>query len=116
MVTHGLKISDSTFWVIHRRKSYGPFDYEWSKDLSGMELVYQGRKFGEYCSVDEIHADLKEFKLPKTVAEVGTITLGSIIQSILDCQNPFERYEALIKNLNNQGYQQFAEHIEMVEV
>ena len=116
MVTHGLKIQDSSFWVIHRRKTYGPFDYEWSKDLSGVELVYMGIKFGEYCSQEEIFADMKEFKLPKTVVEVGTITLGSIIQSILDCQNPFERYENLIDNLKGRGYPQFAEHIEIENV
>lgn len=113
MKTHGLIIRDSSFWVIHRRKTYGPFDYEWSKDLSGVELIFQGEKFGEYCSEEEIYADLKQFQLPKTVVDVGTITLGCIIRSILDCENPFERYETLTSHLSSQGYPQFAEHIEM---
>ena len=81
-----------------------------------MELVYQGEKFGEYCTADEIYADLKGFNLPKTVAEVGTIALGSIIQSILDCQNPFVRYETLTHHLKEQGYDQFAEHIELEKI
>ena len=55
---HGILINGSTFWVVHRSRVHGPFDYEWSTDLHGVEFLYQGSKFGEYCSADELYADL----------------------------------------------------------
>ncbi len=76
--THGVLFEASRFWVLHRRRDYGPFDYEWSQDFAGVELIYAGTKFGEYCSKDEIFADLKEFRLPAAVVEVATIVLGCL--------------------------------------
>ena len=60
----GLRFEGTAFWVRHRHREYGPFDYEWSRDLGGVELIYGREKFGEFCSADEIYADLKEFHLP----------------------------------------------------
>src|SRR5262245_31833571 len=82
--THGLRFADTCFWVTHRRREYGPFDYEWSKDLNGVELTYAGQKFGEYCSDAEIFADLKEFQLPTSVVEVGSIVIGCIVFGLLN--------------------------------
>ena len=80
---HGLRFDDTRFWVIHRRREYGPFDYDWSLDLSGMELTYRGQKFGEICSSRELFADLKEFGLPMRVVEVASVVLGCTILAIV---------------------------------
>ena len=56
--SHGLRFDGSRFWVIHRQQEYGPFDYQWSTDLRGLEMIYQGEKFGEHCSENQIYADL----------------------------------------------------------
>ena len=28
--THGIRFEGTRFWVLHRRREFGPFDYEWS--------------------------------------------------------------------------------------
>lgn len=81
-ITRGIRFEDTQFWVIHRRTEYGPFDYGWSLDLRGMELLYQGRKFGEVCGPSEFYADLKEFGLPLRVAEVASVVLGCIVVGV----------------------------------
>jgi hypothetical protein len=106
--SHGLRFCDSTFWVTHRRREYGPFDYEWSKDLCGIELTYQGRKFGEYCSDDEIFADLKEFRLPAGVAAVGSIVLGCIIFRMLHGLEPSEFDGLVIERLRAAGWEKYS--------
>ena len=63
--THGIVFQGSRFWVTHRRRRYGPFDYEWSKDFAGIELSFAGDKFGEYCGQEEIFADLKTVSLAR---------------------------------------------------
>lgn len=93
----------SRFWVIHRRREYGPFDYEWSHDLRGLSLLYQGVKFGEICSEDEIFADLKEFKLPMSVVKVASLTLGCQLYSIRSGLNPLQRDEFLRAHLVEHG-------------
>jgi hypothetical protein len=77
--SHGLRFEHTRFWVIHRRREYGPFDYDWSPDLTGVELLYQGVKFGEICSPCEVFADLQEFHLPSPVVHVASIVLGCVI-------------------------------------
>jgi len=109
MSSHGLRFQETRFWVRHRRREYGPFDYEWSRDLGGMELMFRGEKFGEYCSPAEIYADLKTFRLPKTVAEVGSIVLGCVIYSVLNSLSDEARQELIARQLLEQGYRQFAE-------
>ena len=106
---HGLRFEDTRFWVTHRHREYGPFDYEWSKDLYGLELVYRGRKFGEYCSEHEIFADLKEFKLPTRVVEVGSIVMGCVLFGVLNGLSQPERRELLIERLKSMGYPKFAD-------
>lgn len=70
------------FWIVRRRRLFGPFDYQWSSDLYGIELTYRGEKFGEVCGEDEVFADLKPFRLPITVARVATLTAGALIAGI----------------------------------
>ena len=96
---------------MHRRREYGPFDYEWSKDFCGVELAYAGRKFGEYCSRDEIFADLKEFKLPMRVVEVGSIVLGCIVYGVLNGLSQPERDKLLIDRLQSSGHERFVRHM-----
>ena len=93
--------------MIHRRRKYGPFDYEWSKDFLGVELMYAGKKFGEYCSREEIFADLKEFQLPRTVVEVGSIVLGSTVFGILDGLSEEARRKLITEQLEAEGYGRF---------
>ena len=107
--SHGLRFSDTRFWVTHRRREYGPFDYEWSKDFCGIELMYAGRKFGEYCSAEEIFADLKEFRLPTSVMEVGSIVIGCIVYGVLNGLNETEREALVTRRLQTMGYGQFVD-------
>jgi hypothetical protein len=107
--THGVLFEASRFWVLHRRRDYGPFDYEWSQDFAGVELMYAGRKFGEYCSKDEIFADLKEFRLPAAVVEVATIVLGSLVFCVLNGVPEPERRQFIGEQLVAGGYQRFAQ-------
>lgn len=104
---HGLRFAESRFWVTHRRREYGPFDYEWSKDLRGVELTYRDQKFGEYCSDDEIYADLTEFKLPLSVVEVGSIVIGCIVFALLNGLGQLEFAELLTERLKASGHGRF---------
>lgn len=110
----GIRLSGSIFWVVHRSQAYGPFDYEWSPDFAGVEFLYQGQKFGEYCSVDEIYADLKDFALPKRVYEVASIATATIVKSIMDGIPPDHRAELLAGTLVEMGFPNFAK-IEQVQ-
>lgn len=95
----GLRFEDTRFWVIHRNREYGPFDYEWSEDLRGIELHYCGIKFGEVCSVHDLFADMKEFALPMRVVEVACVVFGSTLLGITGGFNSDERQLLLTKNL-----------------
>ena len=109
MPTHGVLFEGSRFWVTHRRRDYGPFDYEWSPDFAGVELVYAGQKFGEYCSKEEFFADLKEFRLPAAVVDVATIVLGSLVRGILSGLPESERRQLICDQLITAGYERFAQ-------
>ncbi len=106
-ISHGLQLDESRFWVIHRRRRYGPFDYEWSADLYGLELTYQGQKFGEICSRDEIYADLSEFRLPRRVVEVASLVSGCLLFGMLQGFSPLERAEFLAQHLTQHGCADF---------
>jgi hypothetical protein len=95
------------FWIVRRRKVFGPFDYQWSGDLYGIELTYQGHKFGEICGDEQIFADLKPFKLPLAVARVAALTAGAVVFGIRagTCQE--ERIRHLISLLQQFGFEQF---------
>ncbi|MGE0378432.1 MAG: hypothetical protein AB7I48_07430 [Planctomycetaceae bacterium] len=103
----GLRVDGTRFWVIHRRREFGPFDYEWSHDLNGLSLLYRGEKFGEICGNEEIFADLKEFRLPLRVAEVATLTLGCLLYGILCGLNAAQRRELLTARLVEHGFADF---------
>ncbi len=106
---HGLKFEETQFWVIHRRREYGPFDYEWSRDLAGINLLYCGHKFGEHCGPEQIHADLKEYKLPMTVVKVASIVLGCMILSLQEGNSLAEKDQRLLITLQEQGFERFIE-------
>lgn len=95
----GLRFEDTRFWVTHRRCEYGPFDYEWSEDLRGIELHYCGVKFGEVCSVHDLFADMKEFGLPMRVVEVACVVFGSSLLGITGGFSAKERDSLLHHNL-----------------
>jgi hypothetical protein len=107
--THGVLFEGSRFWVTHRRRDYGPFDYEWSQDFAGVELMYAGKKFGEYCSKEEIFADLKEFRLPTAVVDVATIVLGCLVFGVLNGFPESERRKFICDQLVAGGYDRFAQ-------
>jgi hypothetical protein len=109
VLTNGLQFSKTRFWVVHRRRHYGPFDYEWNKDLCGIEFIYQGAKFGEYCSRDEVCADLKPFRLPTSVYKVASITIGTVVESILAGLPSHEREGLLAARLQEFGFEKFAQ-------
>lgn len=109
MSPHGLRFDGTRFWVCHRRREYGPFDYEWSRDLGGVELTFCGEKFGEYCSPAEIYADLKVFELPRTVVEVGSIVLGCIVYGVLNGLDGPARREMIQRQLTAGGHARFCE-------
>ena len=105
--SHGIHFKGSKFWVFHRRREYGPFDYEWSKDFCGVELMFQNTKFGEYCSGEELFADLSQFKLPKRVVEVSSIVLGCIIISLQQGMTEAERADLIAQRLKDMGYEKY---------
>jgi hypothetical protein len=81
-ISNEIILQDDAFWIVRRHQLYGPFIYQWSGDLYGLEFTYQGEKFGEVCSEDEFFADLKPFGLPVSVARVAAVTAGSIAVGI----------------------------------
>lgn len=107
MTSHGIELDGSRFWVIHRRQKYGPFDYEWSSDFRGVELLYNGVKFGEYCSVEELFADLKPFDLPMSVVSVTSIVMGCVLFSVFHGYREGERYDLIATRLREHGFDRF---------
>lgn len=108
----GIRFQGTAFWVRHRHQEYGPFDYEWSRDFKGIELMFRERKFGEYCSVDEISADLREFRLPMRVVEVSSVVCGSILFGLLNGLSDPEKRAVVCYHLQVGGLGRFAENIE----
>lgn len=95
----GLRFQDTRFWVTHRNREYGPFDYEWSEDLRGIELHYCGVKFGEVCSVHDLFADMREFALPMRVVEVACVVFGSTLLGITGGFSSHERNALLAEKM-----------------
>ncbi|MCR9200844.1 MAG: hypothetical protein NXI04_19580 [Planctomycetaceae bacterium] len=100
-------IADSAFQVCSRGRIFGPFDYQWSHDLHGIELTYQGVKFGEICSDEELFADLSEFQLPISVCEVAALTAGTIAKGIVAGQCLDLRVATLVRSLEEFGFGRF---------
>ena len=86
---------------------YGPFDYEWTTDFCGVEMLYDGQKFGEYCSCDEIFADLKPFRLPMSVVRVTSVVMGCVLYGVLNGLKEIEREQLLNSRLRELGFEQF---------
>ena len=109
MKPHGdeILLDETAFWVATRGRCYGPFDYQWSADLRGMELTYQGIKFGEICSSEELFADLTEFRLPISVCRVAVITAGTLAAGISEGHCSERRVSSLLVSLESFGYQRF---------
>lgn len=95
------------FWIVARRQTYGPFDYQWSGDLHGIEFTYQGHKFGEYCNDEEFFADLKPFALPLTVCRVAAITAGTLADGIRRGSSQAARLSRLAALLDRFGFSRF---------
>lgn len=70
-------------------------------------MLYEGRPFGEYCSLDELYADLKPFSLPMTVVSVTSIVMGCVIFGILNGLREPERVELLTSRLREYGFNRF---------
>lgn len=95
-VPNEIILDDDTFWIVSRRELFGPFQYQWSGDLYGIELTYQGEKYGEVCSDEEFFADLKPFRLPISVSRVAALTAGVIANGIRSGSSVDERVSHLI--------------------
>lgn len=108
----GVRFEGTAFWVRHRHREYGPFDYEWARDLGGIELLYQQEKFGEFCSADALSADLREFRLPMRVVEVTSVVSGSVIFGLLNGLSDIEKTAALKHHLQQNGLDRFADNIQ----
>jgi hypothetical protein len=106
--SHGLRLGETGFHVIHRRREYGPFDYEWTDDLRSVLLTYRGRRFGEVCNRDTFYADLREFRLPRRVVEVAMLALGSLLHSISCGHSSEERSRFLVTVLRRFDCERFA--------
>ena len=100
-------LDDSAFWVATRGRCFGPFDYQWSPDLRGVELTYQGLKFGEICSHEQLYADLAEFKLPISVCEVAAITAGTLAVGVAEGRCIEQRVSSLLALLEKFGFSRF---------
>lgn len=108
---HDIRLEGSRFWITHRGLVYGPFDYEWSPDFCGVQMIYDGLPFGEYCSRDEWFADLKPFQLPMSVVRVTSIVMGCIIQAVLEGLVESERRALMMRHLNRHGLSHFADNL-----
>ncbi len=107
-VANEIILNEDKFWIVSRNELFGPFVYQWSGDLYGIEFTYQGEKFGEVCSEDEFFADLKPFGLPISVARVVALTAGVITVSIRTGSSLDERAAHLIQLLQKFDLQRFS--------
>ncbi|WP_437186588.1 hypothetical protein SH668x_003744 [Planctomicrobium sp. SH668] len=109
--THGIRFDQTQFWITHRRREYGPFDYDWSPDMQGLELLYQGIKFGEVCTEGELFADMREFRLPLRVVEVACVVMGCIVMGVGGGFSEEERKGILVDTLHEFDCGRFAPRI-----
>jgi len=95
------------WWIVSRGNTWGPFDYQWSTDLRGIEFTYRGNKFGEICGEDEFFADLAPFRLPISVYRVDAVIAGSFAAAISCGDGPEARMTRLLGSLRAFGYGRF---------
>ncbi|MBL8816668.1 MAG: hypothetical protein JNL58_11610 [Planctomyces sp.] len=98
------------FWIVFRQRFYGPFDYQWSVDLYGMEFRFQGQKFGEFCSDDEFFADLSPYQLPPEVCSVVMLVAAHIVQGVRSASSPDDRLRSLESLLTLHQHETFRVH------
>jgi len=95
------------WWIVARGTYWGPFDYQWSGDLRGVELLFRGVKFGEVCSRDEFFADLAPFRLPISVCRISAIVAGTVAVSVSRAESPDTRAKCLTSVLKDFGFERF---------
>ncbi len=100
-------LCDTSWWIISRGRTWGPFDYQWSTDLRGIELTFQGEKFGEVCSTDEFFADLAPFQIPISVSRIAAIVAGSLAVSLSLVEESGARESRLSRALLEFGFGRF---------
>lgn len=100
-------LSDTAWWVVARGRTWGPFDYQWSDDLHGIELTYEGKKYGEVCSEEEFFADLSPFRIPVSVCRVAAIVAGSLAVSISAAEDTDQRASRLTESLQQFDFGRF---------
>jgi len=97
----------TAWWIVSRDQRWGPFDYQWSADLRGIEFTYQGEKFGEVCSADEFFADLSPFRIPISVCRVAAIVAGCLAVSVSVVEELDARASRLSHALDEFGFGRF---------
>ncbi len=70
-------------------------------------MLYDGQPFGEYCSLDELYADLKPFSLPMSVVRVTSIVMGCVLFGILNGLCEAERCRLVETRLHQHGFERF---------
>ncbi|MCH2212337.1 MAG: hypothetical protein MK110_13615 [Fuerstiella sp.] len=98
---------ETKWWITSRGQTWGPFDYQWSDDLHGIEFTFQGCKFGEVCSLDEFFADLAPFQIPISVCRVATVVAGSLAVSLSLAESAKSRSSRLRNGLTEFGFHRF---------
>lgn len=101
-------LCEAGWWIVSRRRSWGPFDYQWSDDLRGVEFTFQGSKFGEVCGPDEFFADLAPYRLPISVCRTAAVVAGSVAISVSMAEGPEARAARLARALDKWGFGRFA--------
>ncbi|MCA9054530.1 MAG: hypothetical protein KDA75_11875 [Planctomycetaceae bacterium] len=107
---------NTAFVVIHRRREYGPFDYEWSPDLHSVDLTYRGTRYGEVCSPAQMYVDLREFRLPQRVVQVAMLVTGGILQSLRNGSSVAERNARICRILSAAGCRRFVEGLQVADL
>ncbi len=72
-----------------------------------MAMLYNGSKFGEYCSREELFADLKPYHLPESVAQVSAIVMGCVLYGVMHGLSTAERTAMLRRQLQQEGFERF---------
>jgi len=104
-------LCNTAWWIVSRRQTWGPFDYQWSTDLRGVEFTFQGSKFGEVCGKNEFFADLAPFRIPISVCRAAAIVAGSIAISISMAEDSEARASRISETLGEYEFGRFVVRI-----
>lgn len=105
--SHEIILRSEDFWVVFGQRMFGPFDYQWSTDLHGIEFRYQGQKFGEFCSDEEFFADLHPYQLPLTVCQVAILVAANLVSGIRNGTPQTDRILDLTQLLAKHNFEKF---------